>query len=447
MLSCGNSKKHSTSHSLCCFLKPQTLKNQSILAMLGGGWRKDAQKAVLGFYKTYKTRILQHGVLMLIGVLMSGCMSLSDVTGPFKMLSSKPPAKPEKVAQNTLPPPLYVAGTTGMPPGWSKRLHMHIENESRKKSIPISKTAGNAANVELVGHLSAAEVRSGTLVAYVWDVQNKKGDKLHRITGQRDLGKRGARGPWSAINDETLRQIGEEAAGKIRGWMTEKGYQMQPVQLAQNTPPETQAKPVREPLSVAEAMIEQKPLATPRLKSEVKKAPAVKKNKTASVESSPLPAPQKHASKPSRKPAETARKKPAPQKQVLQKTTPAAQQASFVYLSGVKGATGNGNSELTRAIISSLARNGLGISPSPQPAGYKLEGSVKIEPAENGEDKVHLSWQVRTADGTLIGTVSQKNSVKAGSFNQSWGQTAFLAADAAAGSIKMVIDKREKQKI
>lgn len=380
-------------------------------------------------------------------------MSLPELKGPFTMFASKKGPAKHVVKKNTPAPPISITETTGMPPGWSARLHSHLALEAHKRSVPLSQSLTVQNDLKLVGHFSAAEVTEGTLVAYVWDVKNKKGENIHRVSGQKRVPRKGPRGAWSALSDETLRSVGEDAAKDLHNWLKSSGYVLQPVQLAESVEPEPAAPPkieVKKPQQQKKPVMrtKKKPLAMPRIK-QAKKQPE-KKVKTAGLNTAPLPAPQKETGfNKEQEHARTIKPSPVPQKTVTQKTPPVSKPAStsFVYVSSVDGARGQGNSELTRAIISSLAKNGLGISPRPGPAGYKLEGKVKIEPSDDGKDRVFLSWNIKTADGTLIGTVSQKNKIQSGSFDRTWGQTAFFAADAAAGSIKTVIDKQQGQKI
>jgi len=385
-----------------------------------------------------------------MGIGLGGCMSLPELKGPFTMFSS--PKEPAKIAvkKNTPAPPISISQTTGMPPGWSDRLHAHLASEAQKKSVPLTSSLSASNDLKLVGHLSAADVTEGTLVAYVWDVQNKKGEKIHRFSGQKRVARKGPRGAWSALSDETLRSVGEDAATDLQNWLRGSGYVLQPVQIAEVVEPEvTEPRKIEvkkpERLKRPVVVVKKKPIASPRIKT-AKKQPE-KKEKIAGLNTSPLPAPKKETGFKKAKEPTKAKKSVQSVQKTPQPTKSKTSAASYIYVSSVNGARGQGNSELTRAIISSLARNGVGISPAPGPAGYKLEGQVKIEPSDDGKDKVLLSWNIKTADGTLIGTVSQKNKIDAGSFDRSWGQTAFFAADAAAGSIKTVIDKQQGQKI
>lgn len=371
------------------------------------------------------------------------------------MFSSQKAPAHHAAKKNSPAPPISISETTGMPPGWSARLHAHMSAEAQKKSVRLSENQDLQNDLKLVGHLSAAEVTDGTLVAYVWDVKNKQGENIHRITGQKRVARKGPRGAWSALSDETLRLVGEDAATDLQKWLKASGYVLHPVQIADVVEPEKSAPPKAEAKKpqqqkTTRAVKKNKPIASPRIKT-VKKEPE-KKDKRTDLNAKPLPAPKKETGFKEAK--ENIKAKKAAQKVQIVKAQKKPKQpsskpasTSFVYVSSVNGARGQGNSELTRAIISSLAKNGLGISPAPGPAGYKLEGKVKIEPTDDGKDRVSLSWNIKTADGTLIGTVSQKNKIKSGSFDRSWGQTAFFAADAAAGSIKTVIDKQLGQKI
>ena len=70
-----------------------------------------------------------------------------------------------------------------------------------------------------------------------------------------------------------------------------------------------------------------------------------------------------------------------------------------------------------------------------------IVGQVKLDPAEGANQKVALAWEVRTPDGTSLGTVRQANSVPAGSLEQGFGNNALFAAQAAARGISDLVTR------
>jgi hypothetical protein len=109
-----------------------------------------------------------------------------------------------------------------------------------------------------------------------------------------------------------------------------------------------------------------------------------------------------------------------------------------IFLAPPKGAPGDGNVSLQRALGAILDQDPrIIVVDSREKARAIIDGEVKVERTspENADDKVELVWRVASADGTELGRVTQSNSVPPGSLNVHWGETAYYAAQEAAGGI------------
>jgi hypothetical protein len=54
---------------------------------------------------------------------------------------------------------------------------------------------------------------------------------------------------------------------------------------------------------------------------------------------------------------------------------------------------------------------------------------------------VLLNWTVKMPDGEVLGTIKQANDIEPGSLDQSWGDTAYLATQAASEGIFELVNK------
>ena len=102
--------------------------------------------------------------------------------------------------------------------------------------------------------------------------------------------------------------------------------------------------------------------------------------------------------------------------------------------------TGVGGGELTKAMRKVLKDAGWPVIASKRADALTLQGSIKIDAAENGQQTVHLVWRVFTPKGKDLGDIKQNNAVPAGSLNEGWGENAGFAAQAAAEGIFKLID-------
>ena len=95
--------------------------------------------------------------------------------------------------------------------------------------------------------------------------------------------------------------------------------------------------------------------------------------------------------------------------------------------------TGFGGPELTTAMRKTLKKAGWPVLSAPRADAITIQGRV----TGAAEDKVKLTWTVKTPDGRVLGTINQSNTVPA----SGWGDNARFAAQAAADGIYDLIDK------
>ena len=109
-----------------------------------------------------------------------------------------------------------------------------------------------------------------------------------------------------------------------------------------------------------------------------------------------------------------------------------------VFVSGVTGAPGDGNTSLDAQIRLKLAGFGIVVQDSPEGADYRLRCEVRTAPGAGGTLRIELQWVVDDARGER-GRVVQLNEVPRGSLDRYWGDVAVVAAEQAAGGIKDVL--------
>jgi hypothetical protein len=126
--------------------------------------------------------------------------------------------------------------------------------------------------------------------------------------------------------------------------------------------------------------------------------------------------------------------------------TPAAPQEAGGGLSlavrPVDGAPGDGRLALPQAMRRALAASGLNLAESISAASHIVLGSVYVlaAPDSDREQSVTVDWTVLVPDGARVGTVSQSNTVPAGSLNGAWGSVArAVAENGAQGIVAMLV--------
>ncbi|NOT40132.1 MAG: hypothetical protein HOP13_06545 [Alphaproteobacteria bacterium] len=128
-----------------------------------------------------------------------------------------------------------------------------------------------------------------------------------------------------------------------------------------------------------------------------------------------------------------------PDTQVSQTITAAVKPAAWVGT--VKGAPGDGNQALTRALTGILPMKGVALGDTKSKAQWRIEGVVKVTPGANGQDVVTLTWRVLDANGKEAGSITQENAVPRGRLTKPWREIAGFAAEAAAEGIAQLIQQ------
>jgi len=146
-------------------------------------------------------------------------------------------------------------------------------------------------------------------------------------------------------------------------------------------------------------------------------------------------------------PAETATA-PAPAPEAVPPATPAPKAPppaapaaeATLFFQGVKGAPGDGDESLTRAMNSVLKRSGVPLSPSADKASFVLAGSVRAVPKDAGMSEVSIDWHLTDHAGKSVGTISQKNPVRTAMIDKRWGELAQIVAGAAGDGVLDAFD-------
>jgi hypothetical protein len=107
----------------------------------------------------------------------------------------------------------------------------------------------------------------------------------------------------------------------------------------------------------------------------------------------------------------------------------------------VKGAKGEGNDELTRAMRQTLSTAGWKVLKAPAKNALTISGRVEMAEVSGDMQMVALKWVVQAPDGGKLGDVNQANNVPAGSLDEGWGEIAGFAVEAAATGIFELINK------
>jgi hypothetical protein len=271
---------------------------------------------------------------------------------------------------------LDLAPIVGAPPNVGKVLAQWLVSAGKDNKLTITPD-GTGSSYVLKGYLIATNERKGVKVSYILDINDSKGQRVGRVSGEQLISGRAGADPWSGVTTEDVRSLAAKMAPQISSALS--GGSTAP-------PP---------------------------------------------VASDPLAAPGAAPSASARAPTATAT---APAPRVVKGPVTA-------MVSPVTGAPGDGMKSLTAAIKKRLYAKGVKLTSIQSENTYTVKGVVSLIDASGGKQSIRIEWQVLDPNGKKVGTVSQQNNIPKGSLNGPWGAVADAAAGAAADGIVKLLPK------
>jgi hypothetical protein len=271
---------------------------------------------------------------------------------------------------------LDLAPIVGAPPNVGKVLAQWLVSAGKDNKLTITPD-GTGSSYVLKGYLIATNERKGAKVSYILDINDSKGQRVGRVSGEQLISGRAGADPWSGVTTEDVRSLAAKMASQISSALS--GGSTAP-------PP---------------------------------------------VASDPLAAPGAAPSASARAPTATAT---APAPRVVKGPVTA-------MVSPVTGAPGDGMKSLTAAIKKRLYAKGVKLTSIQSENTYTVKGVVSLIDASGGKQSIRIEWQVLDPNGKKVGTVSQQNNIPKGSLNGPWGAVADAAAGAAADGIVKLLPK------
>jgi len=94
--------------------------------------------------------------------------------------------------------------------------------EARENGLLITSQASGPSDHILVGYLSAFPEGKTTTVAFVWDILDSNGTRLHRIRGQEKVSGT-ASDPWSIVPPKVMKTIADRTISEYLAWRAGSG--------------------------------------------------------------------------------------------------------------------------------------------------------------------------------------------------------------------------------
>jgi hypothetical protein len=274
-------------------------------------------------------------------------------------------------------PHIFVEPIAGAERPFNERFAAQVAKEAQALGLDASADELDESSLELVGTAKAASTSKGAVLALRWSVLDPRGAEIVAFTIQGTAPYR-AKNPWEAIDGDTLRWFAAASARELE-------YAL-----------EATLPPPAPPTHVARA------------------APRASGAPVASTASAAPPEPANEAT---------------------------SSLFTRVNLAGVKGAPGDGNEALTRALAQYLGRHNIEFVPRKEEGAYVIEGRVSLTKSSATQETVSILWLLADAKGRELARIEQANDVPSGALSAQWGETAVYAAEGAADGLLAAMEK------
>jgi hypothetical protein len=107
---------------------------------------------------------------------------------------------------------------TGAPGGLLQTVKATIKRQAEIRHLTVVPNGDPTATYIVKGYLSAVGDMGGTQLVYVWDVYDRDGKRLRRISGQ-ELGTGAVVDPWTGIREETVAGATRSMIDELVAWV------------------------------------------------------------------------------------------------------------------------------------------------------------------------------------------------------------------------------------
>ncbi len=186
-------------------------------------------------------RLFKFAPALLIFASVSACTtgSVSDGLRPTATVGAQPAPtqiQPQQAPDNSLAlaspeqqvpdfganlppsPGVTFLPVIGPPQSAISRLSSSIRNSAKNNGVTIIPNGQTGAEYQVKGYFSALDDGTGTRLIFIWDVLDRNGRNIHRISGEERTGTQNAN-PWSAITPGMITNIVERTMQNLYGWL------------------------------------------------------------------------------------------------------------------------------------------------------------------------------------------------------------------------------------
>lgn len=116
----------------------------------------------------------------------------------------------------------------GAPANVSQALMRQLEADAAQHGVPV--IAGKRDDAFTVrGYLAASPEGNRAKIAYIWDVTDASGKRVHRVTGEELVPAKAAGDPWDGVDTSVVRTISSKTIAELAAWLPKRNLAPMPV--------------------------------------------------------------------------------------------------------------------------------------------------------------------------------------------------------------------------
>jgi len=331
----------------------------------------------------------------ILAAALAGCQTNGSATNS-PAAEATPPTSEQPAATDTT---LAFEPVVGIPEDRAAVLATELGAGAASSNLPITGRDKPNVRFRIKGYFNAVSKGATTDVSYIWDIFNAEGARVYRISGTETV-PAALPDPWSAIPDDTLKEIARKTIAGLRGWLDSGA----PTTTVSGDPLPDSIAPLyaegpsagtRAGLTTTQAM------ATGRGGRIPDEASVISRSGSGPTTTVSVPEPPRFT----------------------------------YYLSDIAGATGDGARALAYALSGQLEAAGGARVAARTDADYVIDGEATVAPAVHGKQIVAIIWSVADKAGKALGSVRQIAKFTQGALDHTWGSSADTAAAGAAPGV------------
>lgn len=147
-------------------------------------------------------------------LVLAGCQSVAPPVSIPVIGRTVEAAAPVPVSQMAF----SIAPITGIPPELVDTLSKALQSEAAARGIRLAAYGDPGATHTLQGYLSAVGGQTGSIVIFVWDVNDSAGARALRISGQENTNARST-DPWADVSETAMRRVARRTIDDLAAWV------------------------------------------------------------------------------------------------------------------------------------------------------------------------------------------------------------------------------------